>query len=389
MEFKESDERLNLPSASSMARTHICAGWLQLYQSIPVDQRPAETTEAAESGIRIHAAVESDETDNLDMTEAEIASRLSELEQQSALEWLPQTGAVALAEVEHIKEKRLWIRDAAGQPLASARVDSARIFQGWAMVCDLKTGFLQTVPAARNHQMKLQAVALRHEYGVSHVRVVIAAHRFRSHVTAADFDEDALQMAEHEIAFDLWRASQPDAARVPSSECTYCPAKAFCPEAATYAILPSRYTIGTSKQEIEATVAGLTPQDLALIENRRLVIEKILEACKARLKRLPTNELAALGFELAPGRAQMEIKDPGAIIAWLESEGLLKEDEITGVFKLIHGTMEEIVVPRMVANPIFQITSEKAARAFLREKFSKDGWVNYTASRTEAVLKQL
>lgn len=396
------DERKGLWSASSAERVHYCPGSVALIKSIPADQREQAPDEARDSGTRIHAALEADDGSGLEMSETEIKERLEKMRAEAVDQWGAQMReqfpdkAAQLKTEDHkfAKEERLWIWDAELNNITSAKLDYFCFAGDFGLVCDYKTGYLETTAAQRNFQAKVQAVALWQTHGVKHIRVVIAQHRFRSMLTQADYDEEALQRAYFEILQDDWRSKQPDAPRVPGPHCDYCDAKAHCHEAGIYSLMAVKVAAPVlqyvaKKAEVELAVSQLTPEQLAYIEHRRGISEKIFEAVKQRLKKLPADQLRQLGFELNDGRAQMEVKDSGAVIAWAESEKLIQEDEIMDVYDLAHGRLEELILPRIVANPAYGVTNQKDAKAFLRSKLSGSGWVDYTSSRTEGSLKSL
>lgn len=391
------DERLNLPSASSMARTHKCAGWLNLWNSIPVDQRPREDSAVAEAGTRMHAALEQEDTSDLDLTEAEIVDRIKELESKAVEDWKRDFN---IKEAGAIREERCWFRDDEMKPLASAKVDVAYIggeSGEYALCIDAKTGFLPAVPASRNQQLKLQALALQSEYGVKQVRVAIAQHRFVSYSTAADFMPEDLERAGAEVRFDLWRATQSDAARVPSEECRYCPCKTHCRENAAYTLLPSVALAPTlpanpKKQDIITAVAQLSIDDLAVIQRRGTLISTTLEAVKARLKSLPKEELARVGFELTEGRNQQAMTSFNGLTEFLYGavdDGTITNEEFATMFDFRSGQCEKLLLPRILAKAESEGRKLTAKEVKENLRAALGQFINFAASKTEPVLKEL
>lgn len=383
-----------------MARIHFCPGSENLIRSIPADQLPKDSSDVAESGTRVHAALQTGDASDLDMTETEIAERLKKLEDETVKQWWSEvvvpnckTGPELGGGVTIIREERLWIRDQDTlEELASAKPDVVYHIGDYALCVDFKSGFKPSTPAQRNHQLKTQALAVHCETYCSNIRVVIAQHRFTSMVTAADYNDETIPQAAAELMHDLWKSNQPDAPRVPGEWCDYCPAAAWCSERTALALLPSYRLLGSPKKELMAAyVESLTPEDLAFVEKRRLLAVALFDAVKARLKKLPTDQLRQLGFELSDGRTMPEVKDPGAIIHMMEETGLLKEDEVMGMFHMLLGKVEETYVKRvMEANERngVKFDTQKAAKESFRQIVSEAGWVSYE-NKTEKILKPL
>lgn len=399
MTDQSQDERGGLWSASSAERVHFCPGSVPLINSVPLGQREQLPDEARDSGTRIHAALETSDDSALDMTEAEIKEQLKKLEMQAFQQWAADVNS-ADSQFQNsnesptiIREERMWIRDAELDNITSAKLDVAYHIGQHGLALDFKSGFKPTTAASRNFQAKVQAVALWQETGATKIRVAIAQHRFTSMLTQADYDEAALGHAYLEILQDDWRSKQPDAPRVPGYWCDYCPVKSHCPEAAIYTLMPmecarrANTNVPMMSSAVANAVDRMTLRDLAFIENRRTIAEKVFAEVRARLKRLDADTLALLGFKLRPGNAQMEVKDAGAIIEWLEKEGVLKPEEVLPLFKLNHGALEELVAGRLMT--MRNLPSQKAALEFLRKTIQEKNWIDYQASRTESVLKSI
>lgn len=402
----EQDERLNRWSASSADRVWHCQGSEQLIRSIPAEQLDTTPAEIAESGSRIHATLETGEAGELEMTEVEIAEQLKVLENEAVLKWILDFDmANCIPEVQ--REQRFWVRDAKLEPITSAKCDVVYVFDGRALALDYKSGFLPATPAQRNLQAKVQAVALWAETGVTNIRVGIVQHRLRSVVTLADYTYDDLMRAYEDILLMDWRTKQPGAPRVPGAHCGYCPAKAHCMEFASYAHMPSVLSntwIASQKQittpegvavkpteYVQLAVDRLSNDDLAYIERRRGMAEKMFAAVKSRMKKLPTEELAAIGFELVEGRAMSKVTDfPGLteFISRLNDKDLLTAEEFSNCFTFSIGALESTYLPRVLAaaeSAGVKLTA-KAAKETLRAELSK--FIAWEAGRSEKMLKQ-
>lgn len=390
----QQDERLGLASASSWERVHYCPGSVALINSLPPEQRESKPEEAAQSGTRIHEAIYTGDDSALEMDEAEIKERLVMLEVEAFGHWLESVlgGATQTEVPKAIAEERIWVFDDKLERVTSGRLDKAHILGKHALVLDYKSGYKPTTPAQRNLQAKVYAVALWQEYGCTNVRVAIAQHRFSSMLTQADYNEEDLERAYSEILYDDWRTKQPDAPRNAGRWCDYCPARKACPELATYSLMPARALSNKpDKAEVAALVQMLTPEQLAYVERRRGTAEKFFAAVKERLKSMPAEDLAAVGFELQPGRAQMSVTDFNGLVNYLydlKDNHLLKDEEFASLFKFTVSALEDLILPRRIADADFRrikLTS-KAAKEQLREELSQ--FINWEASRSEPTLKE-
>lgn len=393
------DDRDGKPSASSMARIHFCSGSESLIRSIPETERIKEPNEVSLSGDRIHLALQKEDLEELDMSEAEVAEQLSRLETEVFEQWrndvlIPAGLGDEMSTV--VREERLWLIDDKTNNLVSSKPDVVYIVASYALVIDYKSGYKIVTPAQRNHQLKTQALTVWSTYGITNIRVAVAQHRFTSMKTAADYNEALLINAEGEVRFDIWRSEQPDAPRNPGTWCDYCPAKNHCREAGVYATMPlvvamNSAPAGLAKEEIIAAVERLQPADLKFIWKRASVIEKIVDAVKSRIRSLPTDQLAGLGLSIDDGRAQSEVRDPVAYIKWLTAEGLIEESEVMGLFELVNGRLEKLVLPRLVQRKKeggIKSTQDKE-KTELRKMVTERGWINYEASRTAGQIKEI
>lgn len=385
-------------SASSAERVHYCAGSPQLIASLPPEAQKSDSGEAAESGVRIHAALETGDDSELEMSEGEIKERLSKLEQDAVSAWVesildPNRTYSPLS----IREQRMWVLDGELNKVTSAKVDVAWVSFQHGIVLDYKSGYRPTTPAQRNLQAKVQAVALWQETGVSRIRVVIAQHRFSSMVTQADYTEEDLQRAYQEILYDDWHSKQPDAQRVPGTWCQYCPAKFACREALAYSMLPVAYSAGVipddaAKKDVIASIALLPLENVAKIQRKASFIRNILDACSARLKSLPADQLAAVGLQLVEGRNQMEVYDFSALVDRLydfKDDGLLTDAEFAACFEFKIGQLEAALLSKRIgqAKSAGIKLTQDTAKQQLRSQLS--GCINFTASKTAPALKEI
>jgi hypothetical protein len=359
------DERGGLPSGSNMDKVLNCPGSpaAERYEGEP----PVEEEDWAAQGTRIHKALETNDLSLLDEEETELARRLERMIEEGFGEWLAAF-ELQWEQTKVGKEERFWMHDRRTlAALASAQLDRVYVNGPFGLVIDTKTGFLDAAPAYLNAQLKTQAVVLWHEYpALSHIRVAIAQHRFKSKYDYCDYDLEALRLAEQDLLFGFWRARQPDAPRFPGTWCRYCRARGVCREAAAYSLLPvvtldvADQTV--SKKEIEERVSRLSHRDLAAVQSRKSVAENIFKAVSDRLKSLPAAQLAAVGFTLSEGDMVREVSNAQALFALLYGEKLCTEEEFADWIKVGLTDMEAVLVPRLAQR---QGGTQKAARAAL------------------------
>lgn len=347
------EESLGLPSASAMPRIVHCHGSVQLSREVGDPSRPSDE---AVQGSDIAAALEAMNLAGLDEDSKTIAQRLQEMETRAIDDWMKATGVVG-----HLmnREERLWIRDRTGsRVIASAKPDVYYIQGEHGLVLNHKTGYLPIPPAAINFQIRTEALALWHEYPrLTRIRACTAHYRFRGEFDACDYTLEHLWQAEQELLFHLRQATHPDAPRVPSIHCRYCPALGACPEAASYAVLTTVHTGPDlmKKADVEELVRRLTKEQQAFIQQRKSMILNFLDANTDCLKALPKEDLASVGLELVPGGNVRTIPDVQKMWDALFAETAYKNPiefslrEFQECCKAAVGVVEEKLVEKIMA----------------------------------------
>jgi hypothetical protein len=360
------DEREGLPSASSFERLVFCAGSPAAEALFPGDNEEAEI---AKRGVLIHEALETDNDEELKVSDKIVKDKIRAIEEEALTAWLEEHG-IPRNEVTILREQRVWIRDRVKlTKIASARVDFAAVAekQGMALVVDAKTGFLDTTAAEANWQLRVQAVAVWHEYnfGVNHVVAAIAAGRGKAKFDPVAYGPIDLEWAERQIQFYARNAADPHAPRVPGLHCRYCKARGRgCPESTVFALTPMGSAVGDNqltrltpkfrKQAIAERVQAMSIEQLAFVHSRANIANAIFDQTKDRLKTFLKDELAAVGLELVPNASMRKITDIQSAFFALSGRKLVTDEEFRGMCKLSVGEVEELLAPRVKAMMIAQ-----------------------------------
>ena len=289
-----SDERPDHLTASGMTKAKLCPGSHQREKG-----KPNKSSPIAESGNRIHDALEIDDFNSLtDDGERDLAVRAAELRTEVIDDFFHDEPMFGEVEINHIKEQRLY----GLEDKVSGRFDGMVLDGHRALLYDYKTGYAEPIDAQHNLQMRTYAVLVAENYEkVTEVTAVIIQPRIRPEISRVVYSEDDLNTARAEVDAILERAYSPDAPIVPgATQCNYCRAKAHCPEASKLvATLP--------------LLKGVTiPDDKLpwLLDDCRTA-KKIIDAIEERARELLTeNPTAIPGYKLRAGSQRSEIIDP-------------------------------------------------------------------------------
>lgn len=339
-------------SASSIDRHWHCAGSRAAEKDLP----ELRVEEVAETGTKIHASLESGDDEDLELSEREIKEKLSNMERAALDQWMEEFPSES--KVETYRERRLWIRDRSTLDLlASAQLDVYHIRDTYAEAVDFKTGFAEQTPSERNWQLRVQALALWHEYPhLTHIRMAIAHSRLSSKFDACDFTVADLQNVERDLQFLIWKSEQPDAPRVPGSHCRWCRARGVCAESATYALVVAQAKeFGTLKNSLDvaAMIQRMTPSQLKFIHERKSLAVEIMDGAIQRLKGLPPEQLALLGLKLADGAKLKPVTN--VKLAYERLEAVLGRERMMDVISVARGKAADVLCEQ-------QQTTLKAAK---------------------------
>lgn len=345
---KASDPRAGLPSASSMDRYAHCPGSWSTEAGLP----ELPTADVTQDGTDIHEALETGDDSDLGMTQKEIATKLKSMEADAVAQWMQDFNLDGPVTV--IREERLWVHDRRTlDPLVSAQLDVGFQCGNYGLVLDFKTGFKGATPSEVSWQSRVQTIAFWQEKfddKVQCIRAGFAASRLASKLDTTDYAPESLQRVFYELQHVLWRIKQPNAPRVPGAHCRYCRAQSTCPEAATFAMLPTCGLSVLKKDQLSVVeaVQRMTPQDLALVHSRKSLAESIFKMVDERIRNLSEADLAAAGLSLGPPRKTYPMEDEkmAHYDLQLASLGLTPEQRLS-CYKIVRGRVDELVAEKL------------------------------------------
>jgi hypothetical protein len=334
------DERLGLPSASSFYADALCPGRQNLIAALRLEQPEVDESSAdpiAARGTKIHKAFETDMVFDLTPDELVAYQNGLKLKEQLLREWIQDFGITTYEEGP--REARFWLHHPDNlSPLLSGQLDVHYLsrFSGHMLVIDYKTSTGRSAaPANRNWQGRIQALLGAKEYdGIKHVRfALIKPEAFGRQIDTVDFTAFTLDQIERSVYQVLWNSQQPDAPTIAGDHCRYCPAKAQCKAALTWAMQPIPYL-----EVVPQSNGSLTKKDVTEIVNRapvealrevfakRSVLKYIMDAVAARLAALPEDEQYRLELKLNLGRSADYIRDTKAAYDALLAAGFSESD---------------------------------------------------------------
>ena len=367
------EERGGLPSASGIERLMMCPGSKFAEDNSP----PQAESELADQGSKIHDARCKNSIEGLTDEEIQIKEKLDEIEAMAAFTWAKDKELDKGQAILRGREERFWIREPGTlRPLASAKLDWYYLAGDKALVVDDKTGFLAATPSPKNWQLRVQALAIYSNVpNVKEIRVAIAQYRFKARYDACDYSPADIEASMDELLHGLWKAEQMNQQRVPGYWCRYCRAKASCPEANSYALLPvaeaqrmggpiGELSGAKLKEEIVRRVGLMSPKQIAFVYSRRNIIENVLEAAKDRLKAMPIFELAEIGLAMSPEVTTSSIGNLSGALDILFRQNLISTQEFTDCCTIALGKVLAVTSARMVTDK--KATSKKEAEKYIR-----------------------
>lgn len=271
------DERLNLPSASTLHRVMQCPGSFRLEQ-----QCPNQTNEHAERGTRIHQWL-NDQSTHLTEDELDLAHSCEIVRNILLKEWCGND----IPEV-YSKETRLYLREGL-VPIASGQEDITYTCNDHFLIIDYKTGRIAPESVESNYQLRLLAVLLADDLDAMDVEWEdISCAIVQPSVTwspcLVTYTREHIKAAKEEILEGLKASNQVDSPLIPSIEaCRYCRAKAICPalvdktrDLAVVQDLPKEWT--TKEPEDKKALYDLSKMAVKCAEEIQRLIKEDLKA---------------------------------------------------------------------------------------------------------------
>jgi hypothetical protein len=361
-------ERLDLPSASQMAIVVECPGMNNLKRTIPAAQlsetKDPDEQEWAKRGDRIHEAFQTGQNYLLNSEELATYNVGKHHEQMILQKWIADKALDPAKVEEGPRELRVWLYKPYNFPelMGSAMTDKHYIYRDSDRTCllvlDLKSGWNPNLPPpARSWQLKYELISLwKEEYdNVTDGRVAYVKPKTRLDVTDyCDYEIQDLKYSFDAIAYHSWQATQPDAPRRAGLHCSWCPCKAWCPEALAYALLPSTIAKVFTSKKVPERVNDITGDDLYRIWEAGPVIKKIIDSVVARLKSFTTDELFLIGLEKGKGRETHEIVKLKEAFEFLRDKQGWSEEHLWNALSFVNGKLAD------VAGRLYGLTEEEA-----------------------------
>ncbi len=202
-----------------------------------------------------------------------------------------------------IKEIRLWYTRN-GSILFSGKPDYIAIDGSRALVIDYKTGYLETISADKNLQLRSIAVLVKKNFpDVKEINVSIIQPNLEPGYTIAKYKDVDLDVAEKQIIKIIDAAMVEDADANPGEkQCRYCKAKPVCKEAQA-----------ESFEIIKADTATLDVSQLPDLLDRCDLADRVIKSIReAALEAVQQGEIVR-GWELPKATSTRSFQSTAAV----------------------------------------------------------------------------
>lgn len=314
-----SDVRGIYPSASSMERLMLCPGSHKA--SIGIEE---EGSEAAKSGVRIHAVI-AGEVNRLDVSDDEeaIAVQCELIAMEIINGIFANSHEQGLTNVS--KEKRLWAyKSGTETPLYSGKADLVVTGENTAIIIDFKTGQGRTEDVTKNIQLRTLAVLVKEANPeTSSINVAIVQPMVNKWPWVASYSEEDLIAAKKQIEEIVEKSKADDAPRIPGeTQCKYCPARSKCPEARGMVA-----TVAGMRGMLKEVSAEYLAQSLDMCDAADSIIDSIRSEAKRRIE---TGQKVP-GWTMKPGAIKQIINLPEVLFTRFCEQGGTSEQFMTAV----------------------------------------------------------
>jgi hypothetical protein len=333
------DERLGLPSASSIERISLCPGSHRLELTAP--RRASGDSDAGEAAHELAAlyfrllkasgdwpSFNPDfvaKNSKVDISIAIVVGQFIAMAKEVHARWIETIGAEydgTDVELGIIIEERIIWSDAAFKVITTGKPDVIWVWGRHALVLDLKSLYGEQTESVNNLQLRVYAILTNEEYQCTSITVAICQPRVVRTPQTAYYAEDQIQPAKDQIIGFINAALEPDAPLVAGpKQCRLCAARSFCPAAAEYAGLPEVVPDHALKRgEGKKLAVAMTLQQRIVLWRKKATIEKILEEVQESLMALPSAELAAAGLFIEFSRGDRTVTDTQAAYAAVQDK---------------------------------------------------------------------
>lgn len=301
------DERLGLPSCSSLSRLEKCP------YSLTYDKQPERKTTSplAEKGTRIHAFL-SGEPILLNEEEFGIANSCKLITDRVIEAWAGDEGTQELLKEERVFYEKDGKKLFSGKPdLVIAKRDQN--MKGHLLVIDYKTGPTEYETASQNLQLRGLSVAIRQfikrefDEEIEDISCVIIQPLVTWSPVVVTYTKEHLDLAEEEI---VGICTAPMQGPVPNRYCQYCGGFVTCP-----ACLNATKALTIIRPDVFQMVVQKSPSERRKMYNTACLAIKtataIIEACKEVL----SHDGIIPGLKLKEGRNMRTISTEGVKFA--------------------------------------------------------------------------
>lgn len=366
MEVQNSDihkdqplERGDLPSASKIESYSQCRGKYLMEKEFPAKR--GETNADASRGTKLHAilggasgpeyALNDDEYDTL------VACRRMAHDIYS--EWTQDIEDTS--EILTIREKRLWLRNDAGEKIFSGQNDLAylNLKNNTALIIDYKTGRSDNIESSRNEQLRSLAVLAFLNYLTSEISVAIVQPLATSKYEICKYENDDLFKSRIYLELLLKEINDPASKsnRTPGDCCKYCSAKLYCPQAMSF----------MNDLKIPWT-NDLTTAQLSELLDRCIVVENIIKHIRKLGKDTINQGTGIENWYMKDGAIQRKI--PNSKDAWIALRPSMTPDEFISCCTVKIGEIDDVIKEKtgLTGDELKSKVSELLGSAMLEER---------------------
>ena len=297
-------------------------------------------SEEATTGDRIHAALETLNTEGLAADDLQTFEMCLDQKNELLNNWIGEEmdyqvfkeirlGLTTLGLVRDVTPKTTW------KLRFSGKADFVAVYGEGALIVDYKTLHGDHDHASENDQLRALAVLVALRHGVTEVRVAIV-QPWKGKPTVADFDKAALDAATAWLydALNREEASTPGQTNA-GDWCKFCAARVSCVafqdkamRVAETAIMQLPADDETARKAMFARAAELPDNELAARYRGLKMLGWYVNAVEGnvRMRAAENGTFAANHFHLVEGKPREAIEDVAMVWTRMEQHGIAAED---------------------------------------------------------------